>query len=100
MRGNIGGNRRTDWAASGRNARLEWAIVCHYLMIMTANQLMIPLAIALLVVLIVSVKLRNRYVDRASLQRDHRPNIPPDGRDDGAVARSIGQGHGAGGGPN
>lgn len=69
---------------------------------MTANQIMIPAAIILFFAFIGYLIIHEKRTARAKAdgQRDHRPNASTDRQDDGAVARSIAEGFGAGGGPS
>jgi hypothetical protein len=62
---------------------------------MTANQIMIPIAGVLLVASVAYLILRTRKINAAKAQRTHRPNAPATGHDNGAIARSVAEGHGS-----
>jgi hypothetical protein len=54
---------------------------------MTANQIMIPLALLLLVIWVIFLVMRSRRTAKDNAQRDHRPNMPSRGLDPDALAK-------------
>lgn len=54
---------------------------------------MIPLALLLLAAWVIFLVVRSKRLARANAQRDHRPNAPDAGHNQGAIVRSIMEGH-------
>lgn len=64
---------------------------------MSANQIMIPIALIILGVLVGYLVVRNRRIARRKAAQIHSPNAPANGHDKGAIARSAMHGLGTGG---
>ncbi|MBU2993089.1 hypothetical protein Q4555_02190 [Octadecabacter sp. 1_MG-2023] len=56
---------------------------------MTANQIIIPLALLFLAAWVVFLAVQSRRITRANAQREHRPNAPNTGVDKADIARSA-----------
>ncbi|SMX30743.1 hypothetical protein [Octadecabacter ascidiaceicola] len=63
---------------------------------MTANQIMIPLALLLLVAWVILLVVRSRRIAQASTQREHLPNAPSRGLDADAPAKESAENAGRG----
>jgi hypothetical protein len=56
---------------------------------MTANQIMIPVALIFLAIWVTYLALRGKRLARQTAQRNHKPNAPETGHDKAEIARSA-----------